>query len=157
MSLEDLVEGDPTAGGTLLRITERGPRVMREFRKSPIIGWGFSDYYFRHRDIHVGNQTMLLQGGVLGYLFWMIIYIMILYKIYSLGQYKYNILYIGKSYIIILLAMIASFVIHSSSTHMWGFYGSGQEVILQWAYILTTANAYLTTMKKKSIENNNYA
>jgi len=157
MSLEELVEGDLTAGGTLARITERGPRVMSEFRKSPIIGWGFSDYYFRHRDIHVGNQTMLLQGGVLGYLFWMIIYIMILYKIYSLGQYKYNILYIGKSYIIILLAMIASFVIHSSSTHMWGFYGSGQEVILQWAYILTTANAYLTTMKKKSIENNNYA
>ncbi len=147
MTLEQLVEGDPTAGGSLLRITERGPRVMKEFLKSPIIGWGFSDHYFRYRDIHVGNQTMLLQGGILGYLFWMIIYFMILYKIYSYGQYNYNKLYLGNNVNIILLAMVASFVIHCSSTHIWGFYGSGQEVILQWAVILTTANAYLTTTR----------
>jgi len=72
---------------------------------------------------------------------------MILYKIYSYGQYNYNKLYLGNNVNIILLAMVASFVIHCSSTHIWGFYGSGQEVILQWAVILTTANAYLTTTR----------
>jgi len=65
---ELLLQGDKTAGGTLTRLTNRGPKVMKEVRKSPLFGFGFSDYYYKYADVHVGNQTLLLNGGIIGYI-----------------------------------------------------------------------------------------
>ena len=61
-----LAEGDLTAGGTLIRISERGPRVMKKWAESPLTGWGFSDFFLENRDLHTGNQTLLLHGGIIG-------------------------------------------------------------------------------------------
>ncbi len=142
-TLEALTEGDLTAGGTLARLTERGPRVMKEFEQSPIIGWGFSDHYFAYGDMHVGNQTMLLQGGIVGYTFWMVIFLLIFYNIFIYGRLYYVKFSIGSGIYVILFALIATFAIHSSSTHMWGFYGHSQATIFHWTYILMVANAYI--------------
>ena len=142
-TLEALTEGDLTAGGTLARLTERGPRVMKEFKKSPIIGWGFSNHYFAYSDMHVGNQTMLLQGGIVGYTFWMVIFLLIFYNIFIYGRLYYVKFSIGSGIYVILFALIATFAIHSSSTHMWGFYGHSQATIFHWTYILMVANAYI--------------
>jgi len=142
-TLEALTEGDLTAGGTLARLTERGPRVMKEFKQSPIIGWGFSDHYFAYGDMHVGNQTILLQGGIVGYTFWMVIFLLIFYNIFIYGRLYYDKLYNGSGIYVILFALIATFAIHSSSTHMWGFYGHSQATIFHWTYILMVANAYI--------------
>ena len=142
-TLEALTEGDLTAGGTLARLTERGPRVMKEFKKSPIIGWGFSNHYFAYSDMHVGNQTMLLQGGIVGYTFWMVIILLIFYNIFIYGRLYYVKFSIGSGIYVILFALIATFAIHSSSTHMWGFYGHSQATIFHWTYILMVANAYI--------------
>ena len=146
-TLEALTEGDLTAGGTLARLTERGPRVMSEFYKSPIIGWGFSNYYFAHSDMHVGNQSILLQGGIIGYLFWIGIFLLIIYNILTYGRLYYVKLSIGSGIYVILFALIATFAIHSSSMQMWGFYGSNQATIFHLTYILTVANAYINYCK----------
>lgn len=66
MTLESLADGDLSAGGTLSRIEERSPRVMNKWRESMLTGWGFSDTFFDYRDFHVGNQNILLHGGILG-------------------------------------------------------------------------------------------
>ena len=146
-TLEALTKGDLTAGGTLARLTERGPRVMSEFYKSPIIGWGFSNYYFAHSDMHVGNQSILLQGGIIGYLFWIGIFLLIIYNILTYGRLYYVKLSIGSGIYVILFALIATFAIHSSSMQMWGFYGSNQATIFHWTYLLTVANAYISYCK----------
>lgn len=146
-TLEALTKGDLTAGGTLARLTERGPRVMSEFYKSPIIGWGFSNYYFAHSDMHVGNQSILLQGGIIGYLFWIGIFLLIIYNILTYGRLYYVKLSIGSGIYVILFALIATFAIHSSSMQMWGFYGSNQAIIFHWTYLLTVANAYISYCK----------
>jgi len=76
------------------RITERGPRVMGKFSESPVIGYGFRDEYFEYADPHVGNQTLLLNGGIIGFL----IYIGFLgYILYSLQKTK-AIYHIEKKY-----------------------------------------------------------
>jgi len=142
-TLEALTEGDLTAGGTLVRLTERGPRVMKEFKESPIIGWGFSNHYFAYGDMHVGNQTMLLQGGIVGYTFWMVIILLIFYNIFIYGRLYCVRLSIGSGIYVILFALIATFAIHSSSMQMWGFYGHSQATIFHWTYILMVANAYI--------------
>jgi hypothetical protein len=66
MTIQKLAGGDTSAGGTLKRLEERGPRVMRQWDKSRLTGWGFSDHYFAYRDYHVGNQNLLLHAGVVG-------------------------------------------------------------------------------------------
>jgi hypothetical protein len=67
-TIKELLAGDLTAGGTLSRLTERGPRVMEGFKKSTIIfGAGYSDLYFEYGDMHVGFQNNLLHSGVIGF------------------------------------------------------------------------------------------
>jgi hypothetical protein len=65
-SLEYLGEGDITAGGTLKRLTVRGPRVMNVWKANPVFGWGFSDTTWRYTDGHVANQNLLMTSGIAG-------------------------------------------------------------------------------------------
>ena len=66
-----------TAEGTLIRITQRAPRVWNKYIESPIFGFGFSETGFSYNDGHVGNYTLLLQGGLAG----MIIFIFFIISI----------------------------------------------------------------------------
>lgn len=137
LTLEQLAQGDITAGGTLMRITDRGPRIMAVFRESPVIGWGFSRTFFSHSDGHVGNQNMLMQGGILGYLAWMLPLILITRRVYTLSRMpRIRSLY-GNGMLVFLLAILGSFVIHSSSMQMLGFIMLGQSSHLHWALIFT--------------------
>lgn len=61
-----LAKGDVTAGGTLIRLTERGPKVMKKWAEAPLTGIGFSSSYMINNDTHVGNQNILLHSGVIG-------------------------------------------------------------------------------------------
>lgn len=65
-TLDAMAQGDITAGGTLLRLNERGPRVMKKWRESPLTGFGFSDDFFHFADGHVANQNILLHSGIVG-------------------------------------------------------------------------------------------
>jgi hypothetical protein len=66
-----LAKGDITAGGTLQRFDVRLPIVLKGFYQNPIIGWGFSDTYFKYSDGHVGNFNLLLQVGIAGFFLWL--------------------------------------------------------------------------------------
>ena len=151
-TLKFLVSGDPTAGGTLARISERGPRVMAVFRESPIIGWGLSDRYLRSWDIHVGNQTMLMQGGIIGYTIWIICYALNLLIIYLLNRNSLVRLKIGKGGIVFFLALIAIFAIHSSSSQILGFNG----IPLYFHYLLAFTIAATNATFISSLNNKNY-
>ncbi|UCH92191.1 MAG: O-antigen ligase family protein, partial [Candidatus Aminicenantes bacterium] len=65
-TIEDLIQGDVTAGGTLQRIDKRLPRVLEGFEQNPILGWGFSETYRKYSDGHVGTFNLLLQVGIIG-------------------------------------------------------------------------------------------
>ena len=65
-TIQLLLAGDVTAGGTLSRLDFRGPRIMKVWREYPVTGTGFSDDFFSHFDRHVGNQAILMHSGVIG-------------------------------------------------------------------------------------------
>ncbi len=150
-TLEFLIAGDPTAGGTVGRISERGPRVMAEFRESPVIGWGLSDHYINSWDMHVGNQTMLMQGGIIGYAIWLICYVLTLLNIYFLNRNSIIRSEIKNGGIVFLMAMIAIFAIHSSSSQILGFNGTPIYFHYLLAFTIAAANAtFIFTLNNKN-------
>ena len=120
MSLEALASGDVTAGGTLQRLNIRGPRVMSKFWESPFVGWGFSNVYFDYADGHVGNQNILLNSGIVGYMFINGLFVLLCVKIWRFSRKREAQKTGDRSYLIYVFALMTVFIIHSSSTQFWG-------------------------------------
>jgi hypothetical protein len=151
-TMEALVHGDVTAGGTLQRLDIRGPRVMKKFWESPVMGFGFSDEFYYYSDGHVGNQNILLNVGILGYLFLIGVFIRISVKIWKIsGRMEFR---IGENRapLVYLFGLIAVFIIHSTSGQFWGYTISDKSIIF-FAFFMAAINAvYLSRqiLTKKS-------
>lgn len=116
LTLEALAKGDLTADGSLTRITERSPRVMNKFWEQPIWGFGFTDEYYEYADGHVGNQTLLLNGGIVGYMIFLYFILYLLYKYYRAYSARKN-----KLMIFFILGLLALITIHSTSSMVFGY------------------------------------
>jgi hypothetical protein len=116
-TIEAMTEGDLTAEGTVVRLTERGPRALTRFQESPVFGFGFSEVNEEYYDGHVGNHSLLLMGGVVGMI---IVYSTILAIIFYFFRLDYK--RIGRGLFIFGLALVAIMIIHSSSRAMISFY-----------------------------------
>jgi len=119
MTLESLYKGDVTAEGTLIRITDRAPRVWNKYIESPVVGFGYSSEGLEYNDDHVGNYTLLLQGGIVGMCIWIfvifsIIHSMILKQRKSIKNNK--LFYLTIAFIISLL------IAHSTSSTVFTYY-----------------------------------
>lgn len=116
LTLEALATGDLTAEGSLTRITERSPRVMNKFWEQPIWGFGFTDEYYEYADGHVGNQTLLLNGGIVGYLIFSYFLFYLFYKYYRAFIVRKN-----KLMLFFILGLLALIILHSSSAMVFGY------------------------------------
>ena len=125
-----VLEGDKTAGGTLSRLTDRGPVVINEFKKSPLFGFGFSDRTFEYYDGHVANQSILLQSGLIGFTLLYLIIGKVLWYFFK------GYLYLKKDniYKFKVLSMIIGFmgimVIHFTSQQMYGYNDRAEKYML---------------------------
>lgn len=126
-TMSAIAKGDYTAKGTLARITQRSPRVMNKFEESPIFGFGFTNDFFEYNDGHVGNQNILLNGGVVGFSFFLFFIFSILLKLLRNYNYLSNRNIYKKSMLIFIGMFLSIILIHSTS--------------MQWfTYILGTGN-----------------
>jgi hypothetical protein len=141
-----MLKGDETAGGTLERITVRGPKVLTKFRESPVFGFGFSDEYYKYADGHVGNQTLLLNGGIIGYLIYSFFWLVFIWGMYKGGLYS-------KSLYIFIFAFLGLFIIHSSSRIIFS-YALDVETAIGLGVFFAFSNYYL--QKYKLIKNLKY-
>lgn len=116
-TLESITEGDATAGGTLSRITHRGPRVLSKFSESPFLGFGFSKVTSEYYDGHVGNHSILLMGGLAGFAILLGTVLRIIWFFFRLDYKKP-----GNGFIVFGLGVIAIMIIHSTSRTMVSFY-----------------------------------
>jgi len=114
MTIEDLLEGDMTAGGTLSRLDKRGPRVMKKVSEAPIFGFGISEDYWKYTDLHVGNQNMLLQGGIVGFSLWYLFLINMLVKFARKGKNRKNNVDNRVILISIVIFLIGMLTMHAS-------------------------------------------
>lgn len=120
-TLEKLAKGDLTAGGTNVRLTTRSHKVMEVFYMHPIFGTGFSNEGMDKNDQHVGNQNILMAGGLVGFL--IILYFWI-YIIHAVIKYRNRLSYLNKykrGLVFIISILITSLLIHSSSTSLYGY------------------------------------
>lgn len=122
LTLEHMAQGDITAGDTLLRLNERGPRVMAKWKESPLTGFGFSDDFFQYSDIHVANQNILLHAGIAGAFlmvwFFLTFNLRILFRSFRLpGKHPMK-----APLLVFNIVFVGWFLIHSSSGQHFTFY-----------------------------------
>lgn len=120
-TIERLIEGDISAGGTLSRLNERSPRVMTKFYESPLIGFGFSDEGYKYSDAHVGNQNILREGGIIEAFLILYFIIIFIIKLVLTRKNLQNTNFLKDSLFIFIIGLIGIFIIHSSSVQIFGF------------------------------------
>lgn len=153
LTVESLLEGDITAQGTLSRLSERGPNVINKFSESPLIGFGFSTEYYKYADAHVGNQNILLNTGIAGFIFLLYLFIYLVYKTWVFSRDKWIIANYGKSLRVFILAFAAIFIIHSSSTQFWGYALHFNQIpkSILWGLLLASVNVFIIESGQKQI------
>ena len=149
LKIESIQGGDLTAEGTLHRIDVRSPRVMNVWRESPVFGWGFSDRGFQSSDGHVGNQTLLMFSGLVGFallngfLLYFMISMYIAYRRSRRGMPYRN------GYLIFIIFIAGWFVIHSTSSQQFYFNALPLRVMPQAIILGLSAIYYNLSLKPR--------
>lgn len=122
LTLGKLAEGDETAGGSLIRLSVRGPRVMKIWSESPLTGWGFSNRFMEGDDFHVGNQNILMHSGIIGYALMHLFFIYFILKLFIRSNNQAR----GSPYkgalLFFCIFFPAWFLLHSSSQQFFSYY-----------------------------------
>ena len=100
------------------RFSARLPRLLVGLKQNWIIGWGFSDEYFRYSDGHVGNFDLLLQVGVVGFLLFSYLWIFYFRTIFRARSVKGG-GGLGKDPLAVLAFAFAAMLIAHFSTYLW--------------------------------------
>ncbi len=86
-TIELLAKGDITAGGTLMRFDKRAPDLIKAYLQSSIIfGAGFSDFYRKNGDGHIGFHNLLFNSGIIGVILILSLIIKIIYLSLKIGS-----------------------------------------------------------------------
>lgn len=131
LTLEKLAEGDETAGGTLIRLNTRGPRVMKKWAESPLTGWGFSHEFMKADDFHVGNQNILLHSGIIGYILLHLFFIYFIAKLFIRSLHLPPEHHFKRALQFFAIFFPAWFMLHSSSQQFFSYYQTVQGGIIQ--------------------------
>jgi hypothetical protein len=142
LSLEKLAGGDLTAGGTLVRLNERGPRVMKKWRDSPLTGWGFSTGFMESNDFHVGNQNILMHSGIVGALLMGLFFLNFIGKLFLKSVSLPPEAAMKGVMLIVVIYFFGWFLLHSTSLQLFSYYqipacGAIQAIFFSmgaWAY-----------------------
>lgn len=149
LTLEALMGGDVTAGGTLQRLNERVPRVVKKWEESPLTGWGFSDDFFKYGDFHVGNHNILLQSGIVGAIllafFLGYFHFQLFQRSWMLPQSHPH----KNALLVFPVFFVGWFIIHSSSGQQFYFYGDPDGTIAQAIYFSFGAIIFKETLQNK--------
>jgi hypothetical protein len=153
-TMELIFKGDLTAGGTLSRLTERGPRVMEGFSKSTIVfGAGFSDLYFEYADGHVGFQSILLNTGIIGFVLLLSFAFTLFLKPYNISK-KVDVRSDLKSILKNLSLLIPTIMVINSGTQFWGYSNFGLERVLLLTVYISISSVYINEYKLLRISAN---
>jgi len=141
----EISKGDLTAGGTDARLKEYSPLVLAKFYESPVIGWGFSNEFADNTNGHVGNQALLLNVGLIGYLLFFYFWYSICKIPIKISRYLPHGNPFKKSLLIIPIIFIGYFVIHSTSGQLFQYAVGFQFSGVSQMYFYAFANFYIIT------------
>ncbi len=149
LTLEKLAEGDASAGGTLVRLTERGPRVLKKWEESPLTGWGFSNGFMDYNDFHVGNHNILLHGGIIGFVLmaWFFSYFCIGLFFRSINAPPDE--PAKHALLLFIITFLSWFIIHSSSEQLFSMYNYVSPGLIQGMFFSMAALIYNNTYHRE--------
>ncbi len=120
-TVEYVLEGDLSAGGTASRATVQGPAVLSVWEGHPVIGWGYSDTFYKNQNGHVGNENVLLHSGILGAGLMVAFFIYFHLKLVYLPGRLSGFNPYGKAFLVFPIFFVALFIIHSTSGQLFGY------------------------------------
>lgn len=121
LKMESIGSGDITAEGTLHRLDIRSPVVMDAWRQNPLFGWGFSDQGFARNDGHVGNQSLLMFSGIVGFALLNGFFIYLLYSHYLAYRKSGRGMPLKNGNLVIIFFLAGWFIIHSTSGQQFSY------------------------------------
>ena len=128
-TVEYLLEGDVTAGGTLQRIDKRLPRVLEGFEKNPVFGWGFSETFEKYSDRHVGNFNLLMQIGIIGALLFFYFWIKYFHMIFVAKKNLSKKNPFKSSILVLAVGFLGILILHFTSAQFFGYYVQPRRVM----------------------------
>ena len=142
LTLEKLAEGDMSAGGTLIRLNTRGPRVMKKFEEAPLTGFGFSTEFMEHDDFHVGNQNILMHSGIIGYALLHFAFLYFMFRLFERNMHLPPEHTYKGTLLLFCIFFPAWFMLHSSSQQFFSYYQTVQGAIIQAVFFSMGALMY---------------
>jgi len=112
---ENILNPDLNAETTDIGRIRRSGRVLEKFRESPWVGWGFGETGREYSDSHTGNQSILLNMGIFGYLIMLFFWGGFIYTLLASSNLFHPTNPDYKLKILIILSFISVFIIHSTS------------------------------------------
>ena len=128
-TIEYLIEGDVTAGGTLQRIDKRLPKVLEGFKQNPIFGWGFSETCVKYYDQHVGNFNLLMQVGIVGGILFFYFWIKYFFMIFAVKKYSSSNNPLKSSILVLSLGFLGMLILHLTTFQFFGYYVNAPRII----------------------------
>lgn len=120
-SLEYLVEGDESAGGTLHRIDEYTPQLLDKFMENPVFGWAFSNEFYKYNNKHVGYANLLMNIGIVGMLFFVYLWYQMITRPFKINKFIVQENPYKGSLHILLIGFFCIFIIHNSSSQQFSY------------------------------------
>jgi len=147
-SIEEISKGDIKSVET--RVEIRIPKVMKNFKESPVFGTGFSDEALKFADGHIGMHNMLREGGIIGMLIYMILFFNIFNKL-LIQRSRIRNSNIKNTFLIFIAILIGLLFEHTTSTQYFG-YLIGFDPVEKW-FMLTLLFAFFNEIYYKSVYN----
>lgn len=141
-TLGAIMEGDLSAGGTASRATIQGPAVLKVWREHPILGWGYSDTFYKNQNGHVGNENVLLHSGIIGVSFMIAFFIYFHLKLVYLSGRLSGFNPYGRSFLVFPVFFVAMFIIHSTSGQLFGYMTTYRAFFVQAVFFGFGATMY---------------
>lgn len=143
-----LLSGDMTAGGTVGRLTERVPVIMKFIRESPLFGFGFSDIYFENADSDIGFFTNVLNIGFLGIILLYSLFFSLLNSIYKKTKTSRFLLNYGNIGSIFIIGFLGIQIFHFTTNIAFGLHpvvgGALYERYMIYGLLLAALNSFIT-------------
>jgi len=130
-TIEAISEGDLTARGTLQRLDYRSQRALDGWRQNPLFGWGLSDMGYKYEDGHVGNQSLLVTSGIVGFILLNGFIVWFIFMIFSLYLKSATRIPDRDALLVFVIFLIGWFFIHSTSGQQFNFTGTPVRIIPQ--------------------------
>ena len=117
---------------------------MNKFYESPIFGFGYSQDYYEYADLHVGNQTLLLNGGIIGFFIFMFFWLYFSYKLQIRSRLSGR-----KDLKVYIIGLIGILIINSASL-IFSYSISVSNALFQ-SLLFSFANFYYWDSKPKKL------